>query len=365
MRHFLFAALTAGMLAAGSSPARADDAPDIPPMARKVKGFDLKLLDPVDGVTLKQVGEASYLFTLNSEAPDLDARIEARLHLTKAQLDKAQKVFTDRMTADKTFTITNLFGAYGSEVAEGRYAAYGRDVAQSVLNGTPLAEPEPMSEEKFDLIRGYYSRKEATAGTKFSDLDKMLAPIGLTFNDYQILSSWYGRRLGLQADADDGGSPPGASDPVADATPPARPRPELGGLWRLRWTLLRRGDAGMEKVPQSRDVCLKLNMTAADLPIMPKPDGSKCAMGVSSFYATGISLSANCDHGDYSVQWSFDLQPPQGGPDAKPPPGGLEAKPPQAPWTGELQYLVQNELLGDRAPSASTPMTGERLGDCP
>ena len=192
----------------------------------------------------------------------------------------------------------------------------------------------------------------------------MLAPTGLTFNDYQILSGWYGRRLGLQADADDGGRPPGASDPVADATPPARPHPELGGLWRLHWTLLRRVDSGTEKVPQSRDICLKLNMTAADLPIIPKPDGSKCAMGVSSFYATGISLSANCDHGDYSVQWSFDLQAPQGGADAKPPQGGLDAKPAQAPWTGELQYLVQNELLGDRAPSASTPMTGERLGDC-
>ena len=351
MRPPLLLAIVAGLLAGSIVSADGEDAADIPPMARKVKGFDLKLLDPVDGVTFRQVGEASYLFTVNADAPDVDARILARLHLDKARLEKAQKVFTDRMVADRTSTMTTLFGAYGSEVAEGRYAAYGRDVALSVLDGTPLRETEPMTEEKFEIIRSYYGRKEPTAGTKFSDLDKVLAPVGLTFNDFQILSSWFGRRFALQDDTPD----TGASDPVVNPAPPSPPRPDLGGLWRLRWTLLRRADGGMEKVPQSRDICLKLDMKAADLPIMPKPDGSKCALGVTSFYATGIGFSANCDHGDYAVQWSLDLQPPE---------GGLAAWP-QAPWTGEMQFGMQNEILGNMAPNATTSVVAERIGNCP
>lgn len=351
MRPYLLLAIAVGLLAAGTVATLSEDAADIPPMARKVKGFDLKLLEPVDGVTFRQIGEASYLFTVNADAPDVDARILARLHLDKARLEKAQKVFDDRMAADRTSTMTVLFGAYASEMAEGRYAAYGRDVAISVLDGTPLREPEPMTQEKFELIRSYYGRKEPTAGTKFSDLDKVLAPMGLTFNDFQILSSWFGRRFALEDDRPDAD----ISEPVVAPTPPAQPRPDLGGLWRLTWTLLRRADGGMEKVPQTRDICLKLDMKAADLPIMPKPDGSKCALGVTSFYATGIGFSANCDHGDYAVQWSLDLQPPE---------GGLAARP-QAPWTGEMQFGMQNEILGNMAPNATTSIVAERIGNCP
>ena len=318
-------------------------------MARKVKGFDLSLLAPVEGVTLRQIGEASYYFGF---VPTLTKdQVLSEVGADKAHFDAAEKVFTQRMVDDKTFTITNLFGAYSAEASQGRFAAYGRDVAHSVLDDAPLREPEPMTEEQFRLIQSYYGRKAGTAGTTSQALDLVLVPFHLTYNDYQILSGWFGRRLGLQSERETGGQPPGATDEAANAAPPARERPELGGLWRLNWTLLKRGDSALEKVAATRDVCLKSGMTAADLPLMPKRGTAKCALQHLEFYPTGIGFYAQCDQGDFGSAWTLNLQPPQSGKETD-------------TWTGEMQFSMENEVLQDLAPKASTPVVGQRIGDC-
>jgi hypothetical protein len=337
------------LLAALAAPAHAAaPADDIPPIARKVKGFDLSLLAPVAGVTLRQVGEASYYFGF---VPTLTKdQVLAEVGIDKAHYDEAEKVFTQRMIDDKTFTINSLFGAYSAEASQGRFAAYGRDVAQSVLDDAPLREKEPMTEEQFRLIQDYYARKAGTAGTKPSDLDLVLVPFHLTYNDFQILSGWFGRRLALQAGAGSG-QLPGATDEVANAAPPARERPELGGLWRLSWTLLKRGESAMEKVSATRDICLKSGMTGATAPLMPKRGTAKCALQHLDFYPTGIGFYAQCDQGDFGSAWALDLQPPHSGREAD-------------AWTGEMQFSMQNEVLQDLAPKASTPVTGQRIGDC-
>ena len=73
-------------------------------MVRKVKGFDLSLLAPVEGVTLRQIGEASYYFGF---VPQLSKdQVLNEVGIDKAHFDAAEKAFTQRMIDDKTFTIT-------------------------------------------------------------------------------------------------------------------------------------------------------------------------------------------------------------------------------------------------------------------
>ncbi len=113
----------AAAIVAPAFPANAAPADDVPPMVRKVKGFDLSLLAPVEGVTLRQIGEASYYFGF---VPQLSKdQVLNDVGIDKAHFDAAEKVFTQRMIDDKTFTITSLFGAYSAEASQGRFAAYG------------------------------------------------------------------------------------------------------------------------------------------------------------------------------------------------------------------------------------------------
>ena len=214
-----------------------------------------------------------------------------------------------------------------------------------------------MSEEQFRLIQAYYGRKAGTAGTKSSDLDLVLVPFHLTYNDFQILSGWFGRRLAMQAEAETGGQPPdidnkSATDEAANAAPSARERPELGGLWRLNWTLLKRGDSAMEKVAATRDICLKSGITGATVPLMPKRGTAKCALQHLEFYPTGIGFHAQCDQGDFGSAWVLNLQPPQSGQETD-------------TWTGEMQFSMENESAsGISRRKPSTPVAGQRIGDC-
>ena len=93
LRLFVAAAIVGLALPIGAAPAD-----DIPPMARKVKGFDLSLLAPVNGVTLRQVGEASYYFGV---VPQLSKdQVLNEVGIDKAHFDAAEKVFTQRMIDD-------------------------------------------------------------------------------------------------------------------------------------------------------------------------------------------------------------------------------------------------------------------------
>ena len=116
-RRHSYAVILAATVLAISVP-RSDAAPpdDVPPMARKAKGFDLSLLAPVDGITLRQLGRASYYFGC---VPDLTKdQVLDKVGIDKSHYEGAEKVFTQRMIDDKTFTITSLFGAYAEEVAQ-------------------------------------------------------------------------------------------------------------------------------------------------------------------------------------------------------------------------------------------------------
>lgn len=314
-----------------------------PKIATSRSGFDVKMLEPVDGVDYQAYGHITYAMFMD---PDGDHEaIYEKFGTDKASFDAATAAFGERMKADTTFAMIEMFGAYFAETAQGTYAALGRDVAQSVLNQSPLKEAEPMPEEKFREIQIYYGRKASVAGTALSQQDEVLKPYHITFNDFNIMGAWFGRRLALQSAAY---SSPDDEPRARPAQAPPTEKPEWGGLWRFTWKTLQRTETEMKVVESSRDICVRADMTAETLPLMPKPSGVKCVlMDNIRFYESGVSMNAQCDHGGIGTLWGMYLQPENDG----------------ESFTGQISYNEVYEGDSDM-PQPTTDVAVKRIGEC-
>ncbi|AJC81443.1 hypothetical protein IE4803_CH04306 [Rhizobium etli bv. phaseoli str. IE4803] len=314
----------------------------LPKIAASRAGFDVKMLEPVNGIDYRTYGHITYAMFVD---PDGDHEaIFKKFGTDRAGYEAAGATFGERMKQDQTFAMVEMFGAYFAEAAQGTYAALGRDVAQSVLNQAPLRETEPMPEEKFREIQVYYARKVSVAGTALAHQDEILKPYHITFNDFNIVGAWFSRRLALQtADL----STPQESPPArAEGTPTERP--EWGGLWRFTWKTLEHTDTEMKVVDASRDICVKNDMTADTLPLMPKPSGVKCVLiDKVHFYDSGVQMSAQCDHGGIGTSWGLYLQPENGG----------------ESFSGQISYNEVYEGDSDM-PQPVTDVQVKRIGEC-
>ncbi len=176
--------------------ARADEPDPIPKTALDAKGFDRAMLDPVDGLSFRSYAHIAF-DSFAGDEPDLD-KVLARHGVTRAQFDHANAVFIDRMRADNTYTVTEVYGAYFLETARGRYAPLAADVAHSVIEGGPLREPPPMVWDQYlELMRFYGANVAKAKGTTRAAFDEILEPKGLSFVDYQIIGAWFGRKMRL------------------------------------------------------------------------------------------------------------------------------------------------------------------------
>lgn len=315
----------------------------LPKIAAVRPGFDAKLLEPIQGVDFRTYGHVTYAMFLDPNG-DHEA-IFQRFGIDKTRFESASAAFTDRMKQDSTFAMVEMFGAYFAEQAQGTYAALGRDVAQSVLNQAPLQEQEPMPEEKFREIQVFYSRKALVAGTELAKQDEVLKTYHITFNDFNIMGAWFSRRLALQS----AGLSNPSEMPQARAENTPTERPEWGGMWRFSWKTLQRTDKAMKVVEATKDMCIKQDMTAETLPLMPKPSGVKCVLlDKIHFYDSGVQISAQCDHGGIGASWGLYLQPDGTGQN----------------FSGQVSY---NEVYeGDQdMPQPTTGVTAKRIGDCP
>ncbi|MBB4479430.1 hypothetical protein [Rhizobium etli] len=314
----------------------------LPKIAASRTGFDVKMLEPVNGIDYRTYGHITYAMFLD---PDGDHEaIFKKFGTDRAGYEAAGATFSERMKQDRTFAMVEMFGAFFAEEAQGTYAALGRDVAQSVLNQAPLRETEPMPEEKFREIQVYYGRKVSVAGTALAQQDEILKPYHITFNDFNIVGAWFSRRLALQtADL----STPQESPPARAEGTPAE-RPEWGGLWRFTWKTLQHTDTEMKVVDASRDICVKNDMTADTLPLMPKPPGVKCVLiDKIHFYDSGVQMSAECDHGGIGTSWGLYLQPENGG----------------ESFSGQISYNEVYEGDSDM-PQPTTDVQVKRIGEC-
>ncbi|PDV88132.1 hypothetical protein CO652_12645 [Rhizobium sp. H4] len=104
----------------------------------------------------------------------------------------------------------------------------------------------------------------------------------------------------------------------------------------------------MKVVDASRDICLKNDMTADTLPLMPKPSGVKCVLiDRIHFYDSGVQMSAQCDHGGIGTSWGLYLQPENGG----------------ESFSGQISYNEVYEGDSDM-PQPVTDVQVKRIGEC-
>ncbi len=331
------------VLAQNASTTIENPSPTSPPkIATLREGFDLKMLEPVNGVDFRTYSHITYAMFVD---PDGDHEaIYQKFGTDKASFDTASAAYGERMKLDTTFAMVEIFGAYFAENAQGTYAAFGKDVAQSVLNQAPLTQNEPMPEEKFREIQAYYARKASVAGTALGEQGEVLKPYHMTFNDFNILGAWFSRRLALQTM--DLSAPQVRSDTKASAMPTERP--EWGGLWRFTWKTLQRTETEMKVVEASRDICVKDDMTAETLPLMPKPSGVKCVLiDKVHFYDSGVQMRAECDLGGIGASWGMYLQPANDG----------------ESFTGQISYNETYEGDTDM-PQPMTDVAVKRMGEC-
>ncbi|MGO8800712.1 MAG: hypothetical protein ACLQE9_02740 [Roseiarcus sp.] len=193
-RLALVVALAAAWLCCGS--VLADEPEALPKAALAAQGFDRALLDPVDGLSLRRYAHIAF-DSFAGDEPDMD-KVLARYGVARAQFDHANAAFIERLRGDKSYVMSEIYGAYFIESAGGKYAALAADVARSVLDGAPLREAAPMAWDQYlELMRFYGANVSRAKATSRAAFDEILKPKGLSFVDYQIIGAWFGRRMRL------------------------------------------------------------------------------------------------------------------------------------------------------------------------
>lgn len=140
-RLALVVALAAAWLCCGS--VLADEPEALPKAALAAQGFDRALLDPVDGLSLRRYAHIAF-DSFAGDEPDMD-KVLARYGVARAQFDHANAAFIERLRGDKSYVMSEIYGAYfiefgGRQIcrAGGRCRALGsrrRAVARSGADG--------------------------------------------------------------------------------------------------------------------------------------------------------------------------------------------------------------------------------------
>ena len=166
----------------------------LPPVVLKTPKFNRAFLAPVDGLSVRDY--AHLVFQMFAGDVTDNATFLASHGVTQAQFDHANEAMTKRMQDDPTRKFIDIYGAYFIENAPGPFAAYAKDVANSVLNDVNLREKEPFAWDEYMRLQGYYARKAPFArDTSRAAYDEILADQGMNFIDFQVLGAWYGRKM--------------------------------------------------------------------------------------------------------------------------------------------------------------------------
>jgi hypothetical protein len=189
MTAALFSAVTGHQALAQDAAAK-----HISPVALATKGFDLKSLDPIDGISVRDY--VHIVFAMYAADQKDAGNVPAAYQFDKARFDAISAMMTEYFRKDPTRKFSEIYSAYFQEQAGGPFSAHAVDYAQSVLNGGPLKLKEPMSFERYMQLSQFYAegaQKQKPMTREASD--KVLEPTGIAFIDFQVLGAWYGRRM--------------------------------------------------------------------------------------------------------------------------------------------------------------------------
>jgi hypothetical protein len=113
-----------------------------------------QLLEPVEGVSVELYAQIASKIAMGGLSQDGMAQLLAQHKLDYAAWDKAQKVWTDRMSKDTTATIATIYGKAFQQSGQGQYGAAAQAAAATGYDGTAAAGAEPIPFRTLCEIQG-------------------------------------------------------------------------------------------------------------------------------------------------------------------------------------------------------------------
>ena len=161
--------------------------------------FDKSLLAPIDGVTLEKYAAVANAATFHG---DDFAPVAKETGITEKAFEALGEKWTERMRADPTRIVMRNYGGHFFAATRGRFAAMGKNLGAAMIADTPLAGPEPLPFEKWVEISEFYASRSDKMGTPDA-ITRELAPYGLTFYEWNLVSNWWGRKRSEAMEGDD------------------------------------------------------------------------------------------------------------------------------------------------------------------
>ncbi|BAP55766.1 peptidase M48 [Thioploca ingrica] len=176
-------------------PANLNDLLSAPPQEESAEledttDLDPQLLEPIEGISFEQWAKINnaLLYFEGKETMALKP-----VNLTPEQHDRISAAWTNRMKEDKTFSLTKVYTYQFFNASQGRFAYFGKEVAQAFHDGKDPTSTPAISLEKWVEIRHFVS---ALPKSKQKNLSKQLQDnYGFSFYEWNILDNWWSRKV--------------------------------------------------------------------------------------------------------------------------------------------------------------------------
>jgi hypothetical protein len=151
-----------------------------------------ELLAPVDGVTVELYAQVAAKIAMGGLNQQQLMQLLAEKGLDFATWDKANKVWTDRMSKDTTATIATIYGKAFQQSGTGAYGGAAQAAAATGYAGTAAAGAEPIPFEKLCEVQGAMTAWSTTG----QDVNALLKKqFNMTALDWSNVSTWWMTQL--------------------------------------------------------------------------------------------------------------------------------------------------------------------------
>lgn len=151
---------------------------------------DPQLLEPIEGISFKQWAKINNALLYFEGKEQLALK---PVNLTQQQYDKISAAWTDRMKADKTFSLTKMYTYHFFNASQGRLARFGKEVAYAFHEGKDPTSTPAISLEKWVEIRHFVATLPKSKQKNLSQ--QLQANYGFNFYEWNILDNWWSRKV--------------------------------------------------------------------------------------------------------------------------------------------------------------------------
>lgn len=147
------------------------------------------LLEPVHGTSLAGFAQISNDIVFMGEAQAL-----ARHKLSASRYAQINDGWTARMRGESGHTLTGAYSMHYFEASQGRFAAWGKDVAQAMRSGRLVQTSEPVPVDDWAAL--VQAQRQAVKDGQYdaAAFERAVKAKGMTSYDFNIVNSWWMQR---------------------------------------------------------------------------------------------------------------------------------------------------------------------------